>query len=173
MKKLLLVLFLVLVFVTPVFAGGKSVNVKGYYRKNGTYVAPYTRSAPSSSGTYKSAPTYKPKATYSPSSYSSSAPSDSVKVEGYYRKDGTYVRPHYRSKPDSDKSNNYGKPSYQQQKEYKDSSVLPTYKYDYDKDGTPNRLDKDSDNDGIWDNYDRAPYNPNEFWEITIKLLRG
>jgi hypothetical protein len=25
---------------------GKTVNVKGYYRKNGTYVSPHTRSAP-------------------------------------------------------------------------------------------------------------------------------
>ena len=74
-----------------------------------------------------------------------------------------YVRPHYRSKPDSDKSNNYGEPSYQQQKEYKDSSVLPTYKYDYDSDGAPNRLDKDDDNDGVYDQYDKSPYNPQEY----------
>ena len=30
--------------------GGGSVHVRGYYRKNGTYVAPYTRSAPSHGG---------------------------------------------------------------------------------------------------------------------------
>lgn len=28
-------------------SSGRSVNVKGYYRKNGTYVKPYTRSSPS------------------------------------------------------------------------------------------------------------------------------
>ncbi len=164
MKKLLLILFLFFFLITPVFAGGKSVRVKGYYRKNGTYVAPHTRSAPSSkSSSYKSSPSYKSNTNYSIPTYSEPAPSDSVKVRGYYRKDGTYVRPHYRSKPDNDKSNNYGKPSYQQQKEYKDSTVLPTYKYDYDTDGLPNRLDQDSDNDLIYDQYDKSPYNPKEY----------
>lgn len=28
------------------YGGGGTVNVKGYYRKNGTYVSPHTRSAP-------------------------------------------------------------------------------------------------------------------------------
>ena len=35
-------------------------------------------------------------------------PSDAVRVQGYYRGDGTYVKPHYRSRPDAFKSNNYG-----------------------------------------------------------------
>ena len=30
-----------------------------------------------------------------------------VYVRGYYREDGTYVRPHYRSDPDGDFSNNW------------------------------------------------------------------
>lgn len=30
-----------------------------------------------------------------------------VKVEGYYRSDGTYVKPHYRSNPDGKKNNNW------------------------------------------------------------------
>lgn len=33
-----------------------------------------------------------------------------VKVRGYYRKDGTYVRPHYRSSPDGNPYNNYSYP---------------------------------------------------------------
>jgi hypothetical protein len=33
-----------------------------------------------------------------------------VDVKGYYRKDGTYVRPHTRSAPDSSPYNNYGMP---------------------------------------------------------------
>jgi len=33
-----------------------------------------------------------------------------VKVKGYFRKDGTYVRPHWRSKPDSNPYNNYSFP---------------------------------------------------------------
>ena len=33
-----------------------------------------------------------------------------VRVNGYYRKDGTYVRPHYRSSPDGNPYNNYSYP---------------------------------------------------------------
>lgn len=33
-----------------------------------------------------------------------------VKVRGYYRKDGTYVKPHYRSKPDGNPYNNWSYP---------------------------------------------------------------
>lgn len=33
-----------------------------------------------------------------------------VHVKGYYRKDGTYVQPHYRSSPDGDPYNNYSYP---------------------------------------------------------------
>jgi len=43
MKKLLLGLLLA-AFVVPAFA--RDVFVHGYYRKNGTYVAPYHRSSP-------------------------------------------------------------------------------------------------------------------------------
>jgi len=43
---------------------------------------------------------YQPKQTYRPpSTYTHSYSSDRVHVKGYYRKDGTYVRPHTRSKP--------------------------------------------------------------------------
>ena len=90
-----------------------------------------------------------------------------VSVKGYYRKDGTYVRPHHRSSPDGDLSNNYGRPSYQQQQQYKNSSVLPTYKYDYDNDGITNQHDYDDDNDGVSDNYDSRPYNPKIYSQST------
>src|SRR3712207_5065541 len=33
-----------------------------------------------------------------------------VKVNGYFRKDGTYVQPHYRSNPDGNPYNNYSFP---------------------------------------------------------------
>lgn len=33
-----------------------------------------------------------------------------VRVKGYYRKDGTYVKPHYRTRPDSNPYNNYSFP---------------------------------------------------------------
>jgi len=37
-------------------------------------------------------------------------PVGDVYVPGYYRKDGTYVRPHYRSRPDSNPYNNFSFP---------------------------------------------------------------
>ena len=38
---------------------------------------------------------------------SSKSSSRSVRVRGYYRKDGTYIRPHYRSRPDGIASDNW------------------------------------------------------------------
>lgn len=90
--------------------------------------------------------------------FSSIAFAKDVYVNGYYRKDGTYVRPHYRSSPDGAKSNNYGKASYQQRQQYQYSPVIPSYRNDYDKDGTPNRYDYDDDNDGVSDDYDSSQY---------------
>lgn len=74
-----------------------------------------------------------------------------VYVDGYYRNDGTYVRPHVRSAPDSSRSNNYGPSQNSQQ-------LTNPYQRDYDRDGTPNYLDRDSDNDGRNDDNDRNPY---------------
>ena len=76
-----------------------------------------------------------------------------VSVRGYYRKDGTYVRPHIRSAPDGIKSNNYG-PSRNSQE------LMNPRSRDCDGDGIPNYLDSDSDNDGVLDNYDSRPYSP-------------
>ena len=45
MKKLIRLLFLV-VLVLAVGLEAKDVSVKGYYRQNGTYVAPYHRTSP-------------------------------------------------------------------------------------------------------------------------------
>lgn len=39
-----------------------------------------------------------------------SVASADVRVRGYHRSDGTYVRPHYRSSPDSSRSNNFSYP---------------------------------------------------------------
>lgn len=74
-----------------------------------------------------------------------------VYVDGYYRDDGTYVRPHIRSSPDNSISNNYG-PS------QSDSELMNPYSRDYDNDGSPNTFDLDSDNDGWGDEIDRNPY---------------
>lgn len=79
-----------------------------------------------------------------------------VNVRGYYRSDGTYVQPHVRSTPDSDRSNNYG-PS-------RSSTTQPLYGFaapqtrDADRDGIANMYDRDDDNDGIGDNSDRSQY---------------
>lgn len=74
-----------------------------------------------------------------------------VRVKGYYRKDGTYVRPHIRSSPNSYKSDNYG-PS------RSDSELMNPRTRDNDNDGTPNYLDNDDDNDGLLDDNDSSQY---------------
>jgi len=77
-----------------------------------------------------------------------------VNVKGYYRKDGTYVSPHIRSSPDGIKWNNYG-PS-------KNSNQLMNPQLrDNDRDGIPNYIDKDDDNDGIQDDRDVKQNSPN------------
>ena len=77
--------------------------------------------------------------------------SGDVYIEGYYRSDGTYVRPHYRSAPDGYRWNNYG-PSRNR------SQLLNPRTRDNDGDGTPNYLDWDDDNDGIADDFDSSQY---------------
>lgn len=72
-------------------------------------------------------------------------------VKGYFRSDGTYVRGHYRSKPDKFKWNNYG-PS------RGNLELFNPFIRDYDRDGIPNYLDIDDDNDGIWDDLDNNQY---------------
>lgn len=92
------------------------VNVRGYTRSDGTYVAPHTRSSPNSSvydNRSYSPPSYSaPRPLYgsSPSSTCSGygcygAPSATTgaprtnTVNGYIRRDGTYVAPYVRSSP--------------------------------------------------------------------------
>jgi hypothetical protein len=84
-----------------------------------------------------------------------------VYVEGYYRSDGTYVRPHYRSSPDGIKSNNYGRASSQQRRQYQNDPIISSYKNDYDNDRTPNAYDYDDDNDGFYDDSDSSQYGVN------------
>jgi hypothetical protein len=62
--------------------------VRGYYRSNGTYVAPHYRSDSGSlGGSYSSSYVYRnPYAAY-----------PSVSVRGYYRSSGTYVAPYVRT----------------------------------------------------------------------------
>ena len=74
-----------------------------------------------------------------------------VYVKGYYRNDGTYVRPHVRSAPNQYRWDNYG-PS------QNSNELMNPRMRDYDRDGTPNYLDRDDDNDGRLDDFDRNQY---------------
>ena len=74
-----------------------------------------------------------------------------VWVNGYYRSDGTYVRPHYQSRPDGQRWNNYG-PSMNPSQDFN------PYSRDWDGDGTANAFDMDDDNDGWIDDLDNSQY---------------
>ena len=76
--------------------------------------------------------------------------SGDVHVKGYYRKNGTYVQPHVRSKPDGKKANNYG-PS-------KGNGYLSPSLRDSGGDGISNQYDNDDDNDGVPDEKDSSQY---------------
>jgi len=123
MKKGLLI-FLSFILVFPLFFGfiavgdadAKTVRVEGYYRKDGTYVKPHTRNYGGSSNSYTTTPSY-----YIPNNSNQSYPTpiystegivnlykgeklagqayvdELVYVDGYYREDGTYVRPHFKT----------------------------------------------------------------------------
>ena len=80
-----------------------------------------------------------------------SVQAEDVHVRGYYRRDGTYVRPHIRSSPDSSRWNNYG-PS------QNSSQLMNPRSRDADGDGVPNYLDKDDNNNGITDDKDSSQY---------------
>jgi len=81
-------------------------------------------------------------------------------VRGYYRSDGTYVRPHVRSSPNSTTADNYGpsrsSPFYSNS--LADLSQVSPQTRDADRDGIANMYDGDDDNDMVSDNYDRSQY---------------
>ncbi len=89
--------------------GGRAVKVRGYFRKDGTYVQPHFRSA--TDGKFWNNWTTKGNVNpYTgrlgtvrepPPGYG-----QDVLVRGYYRADGTYVSPHMRAAPDGDPANN-------------------------------------------------------------------
>jgi hypothetical protein len=86
------------------------VQVRGYYRPDGTYVPPHTRTAPDGNfdnnwSTVGNVNPHTGKAgtkTTPPADYG-----QDVWVNDYYRSDGTYVPGHYRSAPDGAPSNNW------------------------------------------------------------------
>ena len=74
---------------------GRTTHVRGYYRKDGTYVQPHERRLPGAAtdnGTYRSSP----QSTYIPPASTPSG--DKIEVKGYFRKDGTWVAPYLRSR---------------------------------------------------------------------------
>jgi hypothetical protein len=89
------------------------VSVRGYHRRDGTYVAPYKRTA-ADGDFYNNWSTYGNVNPYTGRPGTKTSPpvgyGQDVWVNGYYRKDGSYVRGHYRSAPDGDPSNNYSSP---------------------------------------------------------------
>lgn len=88
----------------------REVSVRGYYRRDGTYVAPHKRTA-ADGNFYNNWSTYGNVNPYTGKPGTKRQPpagyGEDVWVDGYYRSDGTYVRGHYRSAPDGDPSNNY------------------------------------------------------------------
>lgn len=81
----------------------KTVFVQGYFRKDGTYVRSHYRSPPSTNESEKLKTFSGPGIAENRSYYGEISPHTgrpkTIPVKGYYRKDGTYVRGHYRSKP--------------------------------------------------------------------------
>lgn len=97
--RLILSLVLMASFACISFAQ-TSVWVDGYTRTDGTYVPGHYRTSPDNTtvNNYwdKDYPKVKPKTYDYDDNSSSSSGSGSVWVNGYYRKDGTYVQGHYR-----------------------------------------------------------------------------
>lgn len=106
-------------------AASAQVSVSGYTRADGTYVAPYTRSSPNGTtadnyGSSRSSPYTAPAPLYTPAPayrapttpppcsgyacYAQSSPTTgqprTTWVNGYTRRDGTYVAGYYRSGSD-------------------------------------------------------------------------
>lgn len=101
---------LAFVLFAAVAVAGGPVSVKGYTRKDGTYVAPHKRSAPDGnfSNNWSTAGNVNPYTGKIGTKVSPTANyGQPVDVSGHYRADGTYVQPHTRSAPDGDPTNNY------------------------------------------------------------------
>ena len=78
-------------------------------------------------------------------------------MHGYDRHNGVYVRSYVRSSPDHYKWNNYG-PSHDS-----DQLLNPRVR-DNDKDGIPNYLDHDDNNNGVPDDQD-----PNQYQQSPVQ----
>lgn len=88
------------------------VSVKGYYRKDGTYVQPYHRSSPNSTEEKGATKTedrsnHPDKKADKQTDKQVDKKEGDVSVKGYYRKDGTYVKPYHRSSPNKTDADNW------------------------------------------------------------------
>lgn len=102
-------LYIFILLLISIFSFSQ-VQVKGYYRKNGTYVSPHVRTSPNStvtdnysyqSNNYTPNRTSKTPSTYNYYNSSTNSNSEKIWVNGYYRKDGTYVSGYYRNRKKS------------------------------------------------------------------------
>ncbi len=119
MKAFLQILLIAALTSLLQFESISQVRVKGYYRKDGTYVRPHVRSNPDgnpyNNWSYpgNTNPYTGKVATGNPDAYlrnyygNGSSSSGIVHVDGYYRSDGTYVQPHWRTSPDGNLYNNW------------------------------------------------------------------
>lgn len=74
-------------------------------------------------------------------------------VQGYTRADGTYVPGHYRSSPNTTRSDNYGNQTQPRTQTY--GLPQPSYQRDSDGDGVANQYDYDDNNNGVADDQER------------------
>jgi len=165
MKKICVKIVGVILFVSSLAFGEW---VSGYYRKDGTYVAGYWRTAKNSieEDNLNYYERYK-----SP-----------VKVRGYLEKDETYVNPYYRSRPNAYKFDNYSykegdelfnKSFSEPKKNYSQEWYIPVPEYEkdlyYKKEVSPiyNLFEDSSNDDNLFDNYklDKSNLNDNLFDE--------
>lgn len=124
-----------IISILPDHVDAKCTYVSGYTKKNGTRVSGYTRGCGKTSETINTK-SYTPSYNDSNSYYGSSkiinlykgknfvGTTDSNKlvyVKGYYQKDGTYIRPHFRTHPNNYLNDNF---SY-----FGISSLTPKQKY--------------------------------------------
>jgi hypothetical protein len=82
-----LILILIASFIS--FAGFTQVNVKGYYRSNGTYVKPHVRTAPDSNP-YNN---YSYPGNYNPNTSSYTTGNSSTYLNNYYKTDSYNYTP--------------------------------------------------------------------------------
>ena len=117
MKKLLIGIFFLLLSFTPLFNVDAYVSVKGYYRANGTYVAPHVRSNPN--GLKYDNYGYKPSQGLYNSSYG---------TRGSTWDTPTYITdPSYYTGKSLYESNSYSVPSYTPT--YTPTYTAPAYSY--------------------------------------------